>query len=577
MTKHSQQGELRQLALSLPTGLGHWLPDETLFSWCSRYHCQSVNAHTEVTRRQLFGDLSNAGAHDFPSGIDRFVQRNDGVLGSAEDIIKRRTLLAYYLPFRSRERIREAINRMRGPTVGSLKYQLGLLTSGLGAGHPLKACPTCMCEDEARFNVAYWHSIHQLPTVFLCPVHRCSLCFVELRRGRSGPVRWTLPRDCIPRDMSCKLVEESMGGKCRRLQRLAMMSRALVDADPASFADAGRLGLVFRQQLLSRKMMSRRGRVDWAKTLSAAQHHFKSGRAVHEFDCLRSLTTESGLRRVLTGRSLSHPVRYMTIIEWLFDDWGSFLTAYRMGGLVSNGQSRRCSLEAPTIHPGKQDAIAAMRSGQSSVSGAARHLGVDYATAAGWAAEANIPVNRRPKRLKSVLRSKLIQQLAVGIEKAQIVADLGVSISTVNRLLRTEPGLTEQWQQARFEKRRCRSRLAWQAALTQLPGASTCLVRQLAPAEYVWLYRHDRAWLRASIEIRTEKPIPSNNAATRMRRLDALLARAVEEAALELVNNNQVYKVRWENLVQVLPSLKKRKLDGARYPLTRRVLARLMS
>ncbi len=568
-----------QYPLSLSVNLGFWLPDETLFSWCSRYHRLSANGDPRATRRQLFGELRAAGAHDLPSGIDKLVERTQGILGSAEDIVLQRTLLPYYLPFRRRDQADEAILRMRSPNISSLKFQLGLLTSGLGASHPLKYCPACVCEDERSHSVAYWHLVHQLPTVFVCPVHGISLSGVQPPRGRSGPIGWTLPGDHntdAPNDGE-GIEFRNVDSGTSRLHRLAGMSASLIHADPAHFAEASKLGNVLRERLLAQVPRGRRRGINWRKTLTGAKNHFNQTRAAEEFDCLRSLTTESGIRRILAGRSLSHPVRYMTLIEWLFRDWQSFVEAYDQAIMPPSFRQQETRLVRSPCHDSRRrEAVESIRAGAMSITAVARRLSVGYYTVAGWVADEDMIPQRRPKSLEPSLRSTLVHMLNEGSEKARIVKELNVSISTVNRVLRTEPGLTAQWRKVQLWKRREDSRAKWQAALGQLPGASVCLIRKLASAEYAWLYRHDRKWLQASIENRENKPVKMNHAAVRMHHLDQSLAHAVEQIALTLAEEKKAPCVRWEDLIRELPTLKTRKIDSRRFPLTVRVLERLL-
>jgi hypothetical protein len=54
-------------------GLPHaWLPDETLFSLCSRYHRASGNQLPTTTCKALFGHKLQGAAHDFPARLNHF-------------------------------------------------------------------------------------------------------------------------------------------------------------------------------------------------------------------------------------------------------------------------------------------------------------------------------------------------------------------------------------------------------------------------------------------------------------------------------------------------------------------------
>lgn len=132
--------EFLQFDLFPASGIPTWLPDETLFSLCSRYHSLSGNQSASTTCQQLFGHAQFGTAHDFPSKVGEFATRTRGELGTAESIVLQRSLLPYYLPFRSEADQVDALDAMLGRGIGSLKFRLGILTSRFRANHPLKAC-----------------------------------------------------------------------------------------------------------------------------------------------------------------------------------------------------------------------------------------------------------------------------------------------------------------------------------------------------------------------------------------------------------------------------------------------------
>lgn len=568
-------GDPAQLPLPVPGQLAGWLPDETLFSWCSRYHRQTANGRAEATCRQLFGHHQQGSAHDLPARIDDFVERTGGILGDADELIRRRTLLPFYLPCRSAERGKQAMLLMRGPGIGSLKYQLGMLTSGLGADHPLKACPACMAAERAQFGVAYWHLAHQLPSTWVCPVHGLALLQTGLKCQQLARFQWVLPQDAFPDAEQEPWV--GAAGVDRRLGRMAELGLSLMGAAPGAFASATSLARAFRSGLARLGLVSAQGRLRWASIEAAFRQHLDEGRGGPGHAALWSLSAESGLRRILDGRALTHPIRYITLIEWLFDDWAAFEAAFRSGQCAAPAPASGPPHESCDPHPDKAAALAMLRRGDVSVTAVAQALDLDYLTVAAWASAVSIAPRRRPKVLRSEVLQPIVEGLGAGRDKADVAREAGVSVSTVNRVLRTEPGLADQWHRVRMSARRVQARANWQAALDRLPGVSLRLVRQLVRADHAWLYRHDRTWLQQTIARRPSRPARSNHAAARMRRHDQTLAAVIERTAAQLVDGGQTVRVRWEDLVAALPVLRRRQASLDRYPRTLRVLERLLT
>ena len=170
-----------------------WLPDETLFSLASRYHNLACNATPDQTCAQLFGHKRIGCSHDFPARLRHFVTQTEGLLGSSTEITLQHSLLPFYLAFHPEYRCTNWLTNIEDGSAYLLKAELGILASRFGASHPLKACALCMCEDSRLHHVAYWHVQHQLPGVWVCPVHRCALQIATMKWRGHNRFGWLLP------------------------------------------------------------------------------------------------------------------------------------------------------------------------------------------------------------------------------------------------------------------------------------------------------------------------------------------------------------------------------------------------
>ena len=71
----------------------------------------------------------------------------------------------------------------------------------------------------------------------------------------------------------------------------------------------------------------------------------------------------------------------------------------------------------------------------------------------------------------------------------------GVSMTTITRLLSSEPDLRDDWKATVFEMRRSIYRGEFKAMLETHRGVPIALLRKLPGNRYAWLYRHDKRWL----------------------------------------------------------------------------------
>jgi hypothetical protein len=520
---------------------------------------------------ELFGHRRQGAAHDFPARIDEFVLRTGGVFGEADSIIFDHTLLPFYLPFRGDRAATSAINALRSGCLGGIKARLGILASGFGASHPLKACVDCMAEDLQVHNVRYWHLEHQWPACWVCHRHGKLLRYALGKVNAEARFDWLLPGDLAFSDpvdhASCTVampvlaqLAESASGLGRLPRRFHFEMDGVSAAYRARLVEigvarsSGRLRLVEFGEVLSRVC------VPLAKVYGLS---VLSGDATN-------LSRQFG-RLAHDSRTTSHPLWHLILIVALFASWEAFLQEY--------GKQSTCSVQEHDVSestPADGDAATDPRSrlivqyvarGQC-VTAAARNAGVAVGTAMAWVARAGGKVGRRPKKFRAELRAEAIARLRKGEAKEDVAIAVGVSIQSVTRLLRTEAGLSTRWNSARFFRRQVAARTAWKRTLTKLDRATVKSVRSAIPAHFTWLYRNDRAWLdRASSALSKDRNPPSPT--VRWDDRDRKLAMEINSVAKALHAMQPGKRLKLSQLCNSIPALKPLLSQLQKMPLTR--------
>jgi transposase len=566
-------GSLLHLELGLPEA---WLPDETLFSLCSRYHRASGNQLAAVTCKALFGHARQGCAHDFPAHLNHFVQVAGPALGSVAQILDEHTILPLYLRFSSRELSRRVRQAAEQGSAARLKADLGLLAGRFRANHPLKACPKCVVEDSRDFSTAYWHREHQFPGVWVCMRHRCALQPSDMKATGVGRFDWTLP------DPARLRPQAAADPPTPATMKLANMVLAVVRTDDFALS-ADTLGLVHRLAL-SRRGLLRPGPQAHLNHAAAGGQYIDFIRGLAAFDELAGLpgTPESAAAEIarLTAQSPTgaHPLRHLALASWLFDSPDDFV---QQCCSVDRGEASRPS-GVKTVRPvdvhqdARKEAFLALVRGGRSVSGAAREIGVQPQTGMAWAAAHGIPTARRPKLLEAHQRQRMISMLRKGSDKPAVAEAGGVSVQTVTTLLRTEVGLREAWRQAQFSSAQARHRKRWQQALGRDPAAGIRSARLLEPAAYAWLNRHDHSWL-AECNDRFRVGTPTQHHRVDWDARDHDLAEQVRRMGLEIATANPDRKVKLWHVYQRLPRLKALLSRIDRLPLTRAAITAVTS
>jgi len=184
--------------------------------------------------------------HDFPSPLNAFVDITHGAFGDARTLASDRTILPFYLTHRDAAIAEDAFAGIAAPHSGMLKYRLGILTSRFRANHPLKACPQCMAEDAHRFGAPYWHLKHQLPGVWVCPMHGLPLQTCKLKATGKERFAWLLPTQELLTKSSTALM--SSGETLRCLMKLTELVISWASLPPGSLSNE-HLGQIYRARL----------------------------------------------------------------------------------------------------------------------------------------------------------------------------------------------------------------------------------------------------------------------------------------------------------------------------------------
>ena len=547
-----------------------WLPDETLFSICSRHHHLSKNYKSSSTCQQLFGHKLQGLAHDFPSRIDYLAAAAEGVLGSPDEIIYHHSILPFYLPLAQEQIKTSAIAAMRGEGIGHLKWNLGILTSRFRANHPLKACPKCLGEDVQNHRVAYWHRSHQLPGVWICPIHSERLLTSRIKSTGVERFFWSLPN---LNELESPFVpaEPNQAQSNASLLKLARSSISLASLPESFLFDPTRLQQCYLARLKDWGLVKESGLQIKPRELGAQlSEHAQALRVTPELMALPNTVDEAiaFARKMIAPRTGTHPLRHLVWINWLFESWDQFFQAYENFSEDIAIEPDFLPPESAADNPKKTELIRLLTNEGLSITAAAKRLEIDFGTAAAWATKAGMKVPARPSKMTPEIRDQMIRALNNGDDKEVIALTHSLSITTVTKLLSTEVGLSEAWHQARFKKAQDSHRQAWQAVITNNPNLGVKAVRVLEPAAFMWLYRHNREWLTEE-STKLSKAPRQNHSNVDWDARDEALAQQVKETALQLFEENPRKRILLWMIYQRLPDLKAKLAKLERLPLTK--------
>lgn len=421
-------------------------PDETLHSVLSRY----ARLCGGSSRKAAFADLAGSSFTQnvaFPSRLSDLVEAlPSGTSFSVSQIIARHTLLPYYAPFLTSDQLKHAQVSMAGDGKG-LMLKLGVNASRIEGASRVRFCPECLDEDIRRVGAAYWHRVHLLPGVLVCPDHGQLLKVVDPGWNSRNSRQLNLPDDDAVQAHAIQL--DAAKETLPRLQQIALSSRLLLGLQLGSLpADAVRACLL--QGAAGLDLTSGAAhRLDLRRLGTHMVSFFKALPAACEYSILREcpagLPATWVTKLLRRPRGTHHPLKYIVLASALEVDL-----------------ARIPSIDKPSVPAGERPS-----------------------PFVAWPSQA-VPTPRVIEELDG-LPAAIWKLALVGAEARQIADVVGVSQACVYRTIRAVNRGANAWREARFLNQLRQRRASFEDEYRRLQ-AHQC-------RGYAWLYRCDRAWL----------------------------------------------------------------------------------
>lgn len=311
----------------MSTGRQEWLPDETLFSYCARRHRLSDHRRQSDVCVELFGRPRRDAAHNLPSQVASFVGNSAGSLGTAEEIVRQRTIVAFYLPFLPEPKAIMALHAALHHSVQRLRLSLCIPRSTFSWSPPLKACLRCLAIDHDQFGVAYWHLAHQFPAASYCLEHEVRLGLWTPRLACTSARDWPLP---LRETIECSGATEAAWDREFQL-KVTALSLALGKVDAGVRFEPEVLGAAYLQALRRKGLVHERSYALRRRAIGPEFSQYllrlSSSADFHELP-KDAVSAATHVARVVRATQPIHPLWHIPLIAWLFANWQEFSEAY---------------------------------------------------------------------------------------------------------------------------------------------------------------------------------------------------------------------------------------------------------
>ena len=484
--------------------------DELLYSILGRYHIRSGNISIKATLQDVFSKNSVTAVVDLPSHINRIIDNMPvGNQYTADYLVDKHTLYSFYSAFLPPENALKIKQYMKGDKGGSIYNKIGLMASSVSLNQYFKFCPQCIKEDMGKYGELYWHRVHQIPGVLVCPKHKIPLYDSQVPvRGFNKHEYKTASSD------NCKISNEKTNYPDEILEKMIILARDIDFLLNNIFAN--KTLEWFRDQYLNRLkelgFANINGRIKQKDLLKNFVDYYG-----HKF--LKLLQSDidiysdcNWLTDILRRKNkTSHPIRHLLLIRFLnisIEDLFNLKLEYKPFG---HGPW-------PCLNPAADHFL------KSVVTDIKIKYGVDSKSPLGiFTCSCEFSYMRTGPDTEEGDKYKITKTLAFGSvweAKLKELIEMKLSLRETARQLQVDPatikkyakklGLKTYWQERspvtdekidntentvnENDKQKI-YRQGWLDLMRQYPNKSKTELRRINGALYTWLYRNDREWL----------------------------------------------------------------------------------
>ncbi len=472
------------------------LPDELLYSWLARLVMLNAIGSPRECLSWLYGSHTFVPSIDLPNRLSTIQARLGDWLpySSIDHMLEKGTLLPYHRPFLTPGRYESIYQTLLQGDGKGLKTQLGRVANRFGANPSLRWCHQCMVDCIKRYGSPYWARQHQLPGVTCCTTHRTVLSSLPPLSLRTDRQRFITP----------SVLNSASNSTADDIQlRFAQLSAELLHIGMPAI-DAQQRARAYVHSALDKGFGIRGRRMDYRGLADEVRRSFQGFESFeHRERLLAPSSNPMGwIKDVMARPERSvHPICHILVIDFLFGSISGF----------SNACSSTNVLKDPATHSSKEkqskphasgvliEHEATLRDVSLSCREVANLIRKSITTVVTMRRERGLSINERRQSLSDALLAKIRTELGSGSSPSSVASRCSVSLSTVYRQLAEHPKTRESLNAQILQKETVRRRNRWLDALATNPTLGATAARALAPADYAWLYRHDRQWLTSTV------------------------------------------------------------------------------
>lgn len=473
-------------------------PDELLYSVMSRC-CKHLGLdNMEGVQSYLFGSKAIKPTIELPNRINFLVETTLlHLMCEAKQVVLEHTMFPYYAGFLGVEKRNKLLQAMLRDGPNKAFGQAGNFVRQVPSSSNLRYCPECIENDIRIYGEPYWHRIHQVPGIRVCPQHqlllqeRCVECQSTFSDKKTG--FFSLDDNCLNGHF--------LGNHREIVNQKEYISYAedawrLLNTDKTY--EGEELIKRFDTRLIELGYASIKGTVKQSQ-LRDDFIRFYTESYLNQIGCDIDESEGNWLFRAFRkNKSVQHPLRYLLVIRFLFGSFKEFESAGNQFAPFGKGPWACLN---PTASHFRQNVITNCRvSKKNGETVGAFSCECGYAYSVHLNKEGNEKSDIKISKIKSLgemFEAKVGELLLLNHQPPDIARMIPCEVQTVYYI---------QMKLNRKKERKCVSRdklKPYRDRISDLASNKEKLsrkeIRKRAPKEYAWLFHYDRQWLRSHL------------------------------------------------------------------------------
>lgn len=145
--------------------------DETVYSWFCRYLISNNIFTQKEIANELFKNENDIISKLFVGNVNDDAKKNIEKTLPISKLLYHHTMFYAYTGYCKKSYNKQLLAKLIESPYNTEMY----LKRQKNQDIYLRYCPLCIKNDRRKYGEAYWHNIHQLREMIICPIHKCYL------------------------------------------------------------------------------------------------------------------------------------------------------------------------------------------------------------------------------------------------------------------------------------------------------------------------------------------------------------------------------------------------------------------